>query len=1227
MAKAKNISSFLTEEQLKKLAEIVAKDPERYYNQSRLFLELESAINPEQAKLLNVIQSTAKAYLPKGYESKKASEVFEKYPQIKEAVEKDPKKAFKILYQMYNTRKFDKEAPYLVPLMDYTKAKLLQKNIDPTDVIEKKGTVKKTWEFIGNVLQLPANLLAGATQKTLKLTSGKKPVAPVKLWGGSWSDVIHSEYIKKHPELLDIIRKVAMNEQLTNKELEKYKKMQKTTMWGGLAGDVILDPSNLVGGVATKLNKFKKALKTVKTGTELSTKANKLVSIANASIDIAKGMKKVGAAKKILRSSERILDILGDTSKLDKSAKAVNKIAKATQEVENIKQALKTVDNIKEAKRLLKNITKAQKRLYEFDKAIKAVKTSKTARKAGEFAEVVEKGSKVVSKPAITGSKYLKGKLAGLRRLFISDFARPLENIKEQAKIVENVYKSITNKAQQDIHAMLKAVAKKHKMKVDDISKIATDFIEKGEKANIPKLIAEDLKPLKDYYSDFNRHLIIQEAIANANYTPIGMSEKKISEFRKIIKPLKGFDRLNNENRLLFEKAYKKAFDWLKDNYTPKLGSDLLVETSKADNIATAVEEYLHHTITDDFRKYLEAIDKSPTKQKATKSIKFGFQKLRKLDAPVSEINKLAEQGKLFEGFKGKVFEEDLRKLTLARVAKGTKSVFYNKFIDSLREMVKKNEGKLFLKKYKKGYVNIAKYLKLDEPVFAPEDIAKTLEILNNPVRFKGVLKQVFKLYDTTLSFIKGMLTVGSLPKGVSFFTRNMVGNIFNSLLSDVSTASLTKGWALALRLMKNSEAVKSFVTKNGKVYTIKKVAQLLREHGILEGEFATEILQDIETSGKALKRVGGKILLAPQKAGAKLNELIESHAKIGLFIGALIDGKPPVEAAREVKKILFDYSDLTTFEKQVMKRIVPFWTWMRKNIGLQLEKMLTKPYSRGYRIITKAERDIKSQKETIINPNYKTGFLANKNALVLWKDPVNRKALLFMLDGFTPNYDLNEIIRILKNPQQFASENINPVLNMLLGAIFDWDVEKKRPFTELHGKKVGLPEALFNRLIKLSPFYRLWSNNIFGLRGNAKRLDIFNRINTLPEKSRLQKVMSLLIGTPLDYDERYARIIKNRNEKQELFRQISLALALLKKFRAKYAGNKYPKKDMKEIAQTILNIYNAIQGGMKAGYITARDKRLISYFKRLLIDFAKTDAGYKLRAGLLKPGDLKGTK
>jgi hypothetical protein len=57
------------------------------------------------------------------------------------------------------------------------------------------------------------------------------------------------------------------------------------------------------------------------------------------------------------------------------------------------------------------------------------------------------------------------------------------------------------------------------------------------------------------------------------------------------------------------------------------------------------------------------------------------------------------------------------------------------------------------------------------------------------------------------------------------------------------------------------------------------------------------------------------------------------------------------------VKKYLFDYTELTPFERNVMKRVIPFYTWMRKNIPLQLQNVVEQPWK--YTRLAKFHQDI----------------------------------------------------------------------------------------------------------------------------------------------------------------------------------------------------------------------------------------------------------------------------
>ena len=76
-----------------------------------------------------------------------------------------------------------------------------------------------------------------------------------------------------------------------------------------------------------------------------------------------------------------------------------------------------------------------------------------------------------------------------------------------------------------------------------------------------------------------------------------------------------------------------------------------------------------------------------------------------------------------------------------------------------------------------------------------------------------------------------------------------------------------------------------------------------------------------------------------------KAGLVIEDHARIAHFVEKSATGFDPQTAARSVKKHLFDYGDLSDFEKRIFRdRVAFFYTFARKNLALQTDTLLTQP-------------------------------------------------------------------------------------------------------------------------------------------------------------------------------------------------------------------------------------------------------------------------------------------
>jgi len=197
--------------------------------------------------------------------------------------------------------------------------------------------------------------------------------------------------------------------------------------------------------------------------------------------------------------------------------------------------------------------------------------------------------------------------------------------------------------------------------------------------------------------------------------------------------------------------------------------------------------------------------------------------------------------------------------------------------------------------------------------------------------------------------------TLAPFPK---YHLRNMVGNMWNNYLAGVDVRNYPK--AQAIQMYRKYKG-----TKLGRVAEAE-----LKRFGI-SGQTADDIIMQAEKTGvvgkgwyaadietglkkelekgfvrqplriKAKKIITGEIVT---EKGMAFGSTIENNARIAHFLDRLNKGDDVMQAATSVKKFLFNYGDLTAFEKQVTKRLMPFYTWTRKNVPLQAEMLWKQP-------------------------------------------------------------------------------------------------------------------------------------------------------------------------------------------------------------------------------------------------------------------------------------------
>jgi len=76
-------------------------------------------------------------------------------------------------------------------------------------------------------------------------------------------------------------------------------------------------------------------------------------------------------------------------------------------------------------------------------------------------------------------------------------------------------------------------------------------------------------------------------------------------------------------------------------------------------------------------------------------------------------------------------------------------------------------------------------------------------------------------------------------------------------------------------------------------------------------------------------------------KAGYNMFSAIEGMGRATAYVAARKAGMTPSQASEFVKKILYDYSRLSGFERRVLQPTIMFYSWLRQNAGYMLPRIL----------------------------------------------------------------------------------------------------------------------------------------------------------------------------------------------------------------------------------------------------------------------------------------------
>ena len=361
---------------------------------------------------------------------------------------------------------------------------------------------------------------------------------------------------------------------------------------------------------------------------------------------------------------------------------------------------------------------------------------------------------------------------------------------------------------------------------------------------------------------------------------------------------------------------------------------------------------------------------------------------------------------------------------------------------------------KAFNAKMKQQGFSKAKNIPELEGWYVPDEFQPMLGRMESLFFGESALANSLKLYDGALNIWKRLALA---TPGYHF--RNLWTDFQLGFMEYGLPYAKIKYWRMANDIAKYGKhaqvpaakmtpAAKALANKTftlgGQKYTVQRLYHEALNKGVNKtGFFKTEAAHDPFARGASK--------FDPLRASARVGQAREDITRFAPFLRELDLGADPLTAAFNVRKIFFDYKDLTPTEQNLFKRVIPFYSWVRKNIARQPEMLVTQPGR--YAAIPAATTFIENISEIPEGYEaYQSDFIKEMGGIITpFRDPRTLEPLIL-----NPNFAWQEW-RNMSPSTIFSS--LSPAIKIPFELIQNKEIFSKREITT--GNPVPAPKTL----------------------------------------------------------------------------------------------------------------------------------------------------------------------
>lgn len=410
-------------------------------------------------------------------------------------------------------------------------------------------------------------------------------------------------------------------------------------------------------------------------------------------------------------------------------------------------------------------------------------------------------------------------------------------------------------------------------------------------------------------------------------------------------------------------------------------------------------------------------------------------------------------------------------------------------------------------------------WIKIKDHAFPP-GIGKPLNAQYQLLKSPKATEDWLKIYDEVQNWWKKY----SLASRPAWHTRNAFSNVWNNYFLGGLTNPLVYGEAAAIQKAMQLEKG-SIVSRLDAVTGLNKVDQnfIVSGTGMTRKEIFDEaIKRGVYEAGMYGQDLGEAALKQSNvwfstdwkginKAFAA-GKAVENNARLALFIDSIRKGRKGVKgrvptsedvfdkAAMNVRGSLFDYSDLSEFERRTMKRLMPFYTWTRKNIPAQLAGLVKRP-DRANKlniIVGNLQKDVAKIDDNDIEDWVKGQFPIFLNA----KDSENYYTF-FTAMSYLPTAELERVLGDPSNAAKMYGDMVSPILKLPFETFLNYD-SFKQSYIDYSQEGYGIRGRGGEGVFPLRADTTKGSEEFLGMRVTPKEKKILSSLVLLGEVDRL---------------------------------------------------------------------------------------------------------------------------